>query len=266
MKFISFGSGSCGNCYYINSGGQGLLLDLGLGIRTFKKVYKDYGLSLAEIQGILVTHNHTDHTKAVGVLSNEFHIPVYTTEVVHEGMRRNMFLSKKVHPSEVRVITHQEPFTIGPFRITAFAVPHDSHGNNGYLIEVEELRFVLITDMGHVTDDIRQMISVANYLVVESNYDPLMLERGKYPYILKRRIQGPYGHISNQETAELLSAHLSKDNIRQVWLCHLSEENNLPELARQTVKQALFENGFDEINLKLHVLPRRTPFGVVELT
>jgi phosphoribosyl 1,2-cyclic phosphodiesterase len=266
MKFISLGSGSSGNCYYINTANTGIIIDLGLGIRTFKKLYKDYGLSLAEIQGILVTHNHTDHTKAIGPLSNEFHIPVYTTEAVHEGIMKNIYLSKKVHPSEKRIICHYETFEIGALRITAFPVPHDSHGNNGYIIEAEGKTLVLITDIGHVTEEIKQAISKAEHLIVESNYDLAMLESGKYPNHLKRRIKGPYGHISNTETAELLAENLNKERIKNIWLCHLSEENNTPELARSTTKAALTDKGFNlNTQLSLISLPRRTPYGIIEV-
>ncbi len=266
MQFISFGSGSSGNCYYLNSGGQGILIDLGLGIRTFKKYYKDYGLSFGEIQGILVTHNHTDHTKAVGVLSNEFHIPVFTTEAVHEGMLRNVFLTKKVKHSEIRIVHHDNSFEVGPFKITAFPVPHDSHGNNGYIIEAEGKTLVIITDIGHATDEIKQAINKAEYLIVESNYDPEMLEKGKYPIHLKRRIKGPYGHIANAEIASVLAENLNKDKIKHIWLCHLSEENNTPELARKTNINKLKEQGFKICtDVQLTALPRRTPYGLIEL-
>lgn len=264
MKFISFASGSSGNCYYINANGCGILIDLGLGIRTFKKTYKDYGCSFGDIQGILITHNHTDHTKAVGYLSNEFHIPVYTTEAVHEGMRNNPFLSKKVHPQEIRIITHQQPFEIGPFTITAFSVPHDSFGNNGYLIRYNDVVFCLITDIGHITPEIEKMVSQATHLVVEANYNPTMLEQGSYPQHLKKRIRGPYGHVSNEETAQLLATHLSPERIKTVWLCHLSEENNTPALAYQTCIDALTDVA-QLAHISPQPLPRKEPTGFIEL-
>lgn len=264
MKFISFASGSSGNCYYLNAEGCSIIIDLGLGIRTFKKTYKDYGCSFGDIQGVLVTHNHTDHTKAVGYLSNEFHIPVYTTEAVHEGMRKNPFLSKKIRPQELKIITHLSPFQIGPFTITAFPVPHDSYGNNGYIIRYKDVVFCLITDIGHITPEIEEAVSKSTHLVVESNYDHQMLETGPYPMRLKKRIEGPYGHLSNAETAQLLANYLSPELIQRVWLCHLSEENNKPELASQTCLSAL--QNLPKLN---HIipqpLPRRQPTGVIEL-
>ena len=264
MEFISFASGSSGNCYYLNAEGCSILIDLGIGIRTFKKIYKDYGCSFGTIEGILVTHNHTDHTKAVGYLSNEFHIPVYTTQAVHEGMKANPFLSKKIRPQETRIITHEEAFKIGPFTINAIPVPHDSFGNNGFLIKYKDINFCIITDIGHITPEISNIVSQATHLVIESNYDEEMLQIGPYPFRLKKRIQGPYGHISNKETAELLSASLSPNLIKHVWLCHLSEENNTPTLAANTCLERI-----KEISQLNHIipqpLPRKQPMGVIEI-
>lgn len=265
MKFISFASGSSGNCYYLHAEGCSILIDLGLGIRTFKKTYKDYGCSFGDIQGILVTHNHTDHTKAVGYLSNEFHIPVFTTEAVHKGMQQNPFLSKKIKKEELKIVNHNTPFQIGPFTITAIPVPHDSFGNNGYIIQYKEICFCIVTDIGHATPEIQDLVSKATHLVIESNYDTQMLTNGPYPVRLKKRIEGPYGHISNKETAELLLNHLNSTRIKQVWLCHLSEENNTPTLAGETSKNAIKE--VPELqHITPQPLPRRQPTGVIEIT
>ena len=134
VKYISMGSGSSGNCSYLLCDGYGLLIDLGLGIRLFRKHFSTYGLPIAQIQAILVTHDHTDHVRAVGAVSQKFRIPVYTTSKVHESMRLNHYVSKKV-PSELRHdVQHGQPFQLGPFRITPFPVPHDSAENSGYLI------------------------------------------------------------------------------------------------------------------------------------
>ena len=264
MKFISFASGSSGNCYYLHADGTSLLIDLGIGIRTFKKTYKDYGCSFGDIQGILVTHNHTDHTKAVGYLSNEFHIPVYTTKAVHEGMQNNPFLTKKIKHQELEIIEHYTPFQIGPFTITAFPVPHDSYGNNGYFITCRSIAFCLITDIGHFTSEIETFVSKATHLVIESNFDSQMLETGAYPMRLKKRITGPYGHVSNSETADVLANRLNPTLIKRVWLCHLSEENNAPHLAQKTVFDTL-QKVPELMHITPEPLPRRQPTGVIEI-
>jgi len=233
-EFICFGSGSSGNCYYLRADGYGLVIDLGLGIRVFKKYFRDYGLPLAQIGAVLVTHDHTDHVKSVGSLSNEFHLPVYSSPEVHAGMHRNHFMSRKVNKDDVRHLAPGESVRVGPFTVTIFPVPHDSAGNNGYLIEKDAMRLCLLTDAGHVTPEMCDYIRRANYLIVESNYDKTMLETGPYPPYLKKRISGPAGHLSNDECAQTLAAHMGKD-VRHVWLCHLSEENNRPELACHAV-------------------------------
>lgn len=265
IKFICLGSGSSGNCYYLNAEGFGIVIDLGISFRTFKKHFRDYGLSIDEIRAQLITHDHTDHIKSAGVLSQEFHIPVYTSEAVHKGMTRNYFMNKKINQSEVRILQQGSPEYIGPFQITSFHVPHDSSDNNGYFIQYQDAAFCIITDAGTVTDEMTQYISRSNYLVIEANYDADMLENGPYPRYLKTRISSLKGHLSNNETAQNLARHLTPE-IRHIWLCHLSEENNHPELARKTVESALIEAGAPLGNgLELEVLKRTVPSRLYEL-
>lgn len=268
LKFISLASGSSGNCYYLLADGYGLLIDLGIGLRTFKNRLANYGLAMAQIQAILVTHDHTDHAKSVGALSQEFRLPVYTSQKVHDSINRNHYISKKIPAAQQHVIAYGKPCQIGPYEITSFHVPHDSAENNGYQIRVEGKNFVVLTDVGHFTDEMPAIVAEATHLVIESNYDAAMLEAGKYPQRLKKRISGPYGHISNGETAAFLANHLNKQLIRRVWLCHLSAENNLPRLAYDASAKALGEAGFelnDNANFKLEVLARQTPSLLTEL-
>ena len=265
LKFISFGSGSSGNCYYLNYEGYGIIIDMGIGLRGMKKYFRDFGLTMAQINSILVTHDHTDHVKSVGALSSEFHIPVYTSKEVHDGMGRNCFMTKKVRPEEKHILLPNETVELGPFRITSFPVPHDSSGNNGYFIEFGNSTFCLATDIGHLTPEIESYLERTNYIVVEANYDAMMLEQGPYPRYLKKRIMGPAGHLCNDDIAKSLATHLSP-NAKHIWLCHLSEENNHPELARKTVEKALLEAGraVGE-TLTVEVLKRKVPSGIYEL-
>lgn len=263
-QFICFGSGSSGNCYYLSHEGHGIVIDLGIGIRHFKKHFRDYGLSLAKIDAILVTHDHTDHVKAVGVLSNEFHLPVYASEAVHNGMQRNHFMTKKVKDEDKRFTEVAKTFEVGPFSITPFDVPHDSSANSGYFITVGDLQFCLITDAGHVTDAMKEQLRKANHIVLEANYDDAMLATGPYPAYLKKRIMSERGHLSNTECAETLAECLNPE-AKQVWLCHLSEENNHPELARKTISTALEQVGIDLKKTQLNVLRRTVPSALHEL-
>lgn len=268
LKFISLGSGSSGNCYYLNSDGFGVVIDLGIGIRQFKRTFSNYGLSLSQIKAILVTHDHADHVKAVAPLSRELHLPVCSSQKVHDSMLSNRFLTKKIEPEMRRVTECGKPFDLGPFNITSFHVPHDSADNNGYIIRTEGKCFVILTDVGHFTEEMPSIIAEATHLVIETNYDEQMLETGKYPQRLKKRIKNGYGHSSNTATANFIAQHLDKGKIRRIWLCHLSAENNLPRIAYDTTASILKEHGFDledGAGVKLEVLSRTTPSLLMEL-
>lgn len=266
LNFISFGSGSSGNGYLLYTENCGLLIDLGIGTRTLKKLFREYGLSQSLVKYVLITHDHADHVKAVGKFSMDTGLCVYATSRVHEGINRNYCVRYKIPSENVRCFEAGVPFSLDEFRVTPFHVPHDSADSVGFLIECEGVVFCLMTDVGHVTDEMRQMIARANYLVIEANYDTEMLKAGTYPDHLKVRIMGPDGHLSNTECAEAVAENAT-EKLRHVWLCHLSEENNHPELARKTVEQILRGYGLVAgVDFKLDVLKRTMPTGIFQLT
>lgn len=240
-KFFSLGSGSSGNCYYLGWSEYGILIDAGVGIRTIKKTLREYGVSFDKIAGILVTHDHADHIKTIGCLGDKYNIPVYATEAVHGGIQQSRYIEANLHTSR-RVIEKEVPFLINDFRITAFEVPHDSIDNVGYRIEMNGQIFVLATDVGHITDKIINYVKHANHLVMETNYDEEMLQSGRYPYYLKQRITSGMGHISNRLSAEFIASIYHKE-LQNIWLCHLSQDNNHPEIAYKTVEKALSDKG-----------------------
>ncbi|MBQ9286501.1 MAG: MBL fold metallo-hydrolase [Bacteroidaceae bacterium] len=265
LKYLCLGSGSSGNCYLLSADGITILIDAGIGIRTLKRHLQSFGFLLKEVHGVLVTHDHADHIKSVGKLAAEYGIPVYATEAVHGGISRNYCVSPRLDEAYRRYVEKDVSFEIGPFHITAFDVPHDSTDCVGYRIEVGGIRFCLVTDVGHVTERIRDEVRLANYLVLESNHDVEMLMSGPYPAHLKGRISGPTGHLSNGEAGELL-ASCSGPELRHVWLCHLSEENNHPELARKTVDSILRSYGIVAgADFQLDVLRRVVPSEVYDL-
>jgi len=258
LKFISFGSGSSGNCYYIYSESESLLIDAGIGLRTLKKYFKDRALPF-NIANCLITHDHTDHVKSIGGICKECGTTVYATREVHQGIERNYCVKYKI-PQERKVyVEKQKQFSIGNFVITPFNVPHDSSDNVGYLIEYEGVRLCIVTDAGETNSEIGGYISKATHLILESNYDKEMLLEGPYPEHLKARIRGGRGHLSNTECGETLIKYATP-NLQHVWLCHLSAENNHPELARKTIESCLRNNGIIAgSDFKLDVLKRRTP-------
>lgn len=265
LRFISFGSGSSGNCYYLATTTDGLIIDSGIGIRTLKRYFKDYGVTLNSVHNILITHDHADHIKSVGFLSNDYNIPVHTTKEVHDGIRRNYCVNKKVPTEQIRYIEKGVTYEVGEFKVTPFAVPHDSTDNVGYRIEYGDIVFCLITDAGCITDDMKYNISIANYLVMEANHDEEMVEGGPYPDYLKKRILSASGHLSNKNCAKVIAENMS-ENLRMIWLCHLSEENNHPELARKTVESVFRSYGIViGKDLQMEVLRRKLPSGFFEL-
>ncbi len=258
LSFLSLASGSSGNCYYLGTPEYGILVDAGIGIRTIKKILKDNGIDLSDIMAVLVTHDHADHIKTVGYLGEKLNIPVYTTAAVHQGIEKSRYVDETITASR-HVIEKEVPFTIRDFTITAFEVPHDSSDNVGYLIACGEHKFAFVTDVGHVTDTVRRYVREATQLVIEANYDEEMLRQGSYPAFLKERVAGPMGHLGNHEAAELLAKNYTP-KLKDIWLCHLSRDNNHPELAYKTIDIRLFEEGIRVgKDVSLTALKRTTP-------
>ncbi len=264
--FISFGSGSSGNCYYLFNERGALLVDAGIGIRQLKKHCRDSGINLQSVRYILVTHDHADHVKSVGSVSYEYNLPVYATAKVHERIDKNFVVHHKVGRDLRRYITVGEPMELLGMKINTIYVPHDSSENVGYKIEYDGVIFVLLTDIGHVTEDIERFIGEANYLVIEANHEVEMLKKGNYPEPLKYRILSDVGHLSNDECGRTLAKNASP-KLRHVWLCHLSNDNNDPELARYTVEGILREQGIVPGKaFVIDVLKRHTPSAVTMMT
>ncbi len=244
FSFFSLSSGSCGNCYYLGNSHYGMLIDAGLGPRVIKKRLAEHGIDFSTIYALLVTHDHYDHIKSAAYLAEKLNIPVYTTEKVHRGIRNCPMVKNTINGSNKKIIEKGKPFQIEDFRITAFDVPHDSSDNAGYFFEFGNHKLTLATDVGNITDEMTYYINKAHHLVIESNYDEDMLHNGRYPYFLKQRISNGSGHLSNRQTAEFLAKNYSS-NLKNIWLCHLSGDNNHPDLAYETVKTELVRNGIE---------------------
>lgn len=262
-KLISLASGSSGNCYYLGTSQYGILIDAGIGIRTIKKYLREYGVALETIIGVLVTHDHADHIKSVGALGCKMNIPVYATRTVHKGIERSKYCPDPLY-SSIRVIEKEQPFFINEMEITAFEVPHDSIENVGYQIKIDDQIIVLATDVGRITEDITRYVKTANHLIFEANYDEEMLVYGSYPEVLKRRIVSGTGHISNKTTGEFIASNFDQ-KLTEIWLCHLSQDNNHPELAYKTVEHELANKGVVVgRDVQLKTLSRGKPSGMRE--
>lgn len=241
FSFFSLGSGSCGNCYYLGNSNYGILIDAGIGPRIIKKRLAEHGVDISSIYAVLITHDHYDHIKSVGYLGDKLTIPVYATREVHRGISKCPLVKGNLNGS-AKYIEKGTPFQIEDFRITAFNVPHDSSDNAGFFIEFGNHKLTFATDVGCITDELRHYVANCHHLVIESNYDEEMLQNGRYPYYLKQRITSGSGHLSNREAAQFLAENFSS-RLQNIWLCHLSGDNNHPDLAYNTTKTELERRG-----------------------
>jgi phosphoribosyl 1,2-cyclic phosphodiesterase len=251
LKFLSIGSGSSGNCYFLGTDEYGMLIDAGVGIRLVKKALKDNDIDFHKILAVFVTHDHADHIRTVSCLGEKHGIPVYATKAVHEGIQKSKYAGEyrltPCHYMEKNIPVEWKDFTL-----TAFEVPHDGTDNVGYYITCREHRFTFATDVGHITETVAKYLRQSNHLIVEANYDEEMLEQGRYPAFLKQRITGPEGHLSNRETAEFLAQNFDV-HLKNIWLCHLSKDNNQPELACKAVETALSQRGI-RVGTDVHLM------------
>lgn len=265
IRFMSIGSGSCGNCYYIGTGKRGILIDAGIPVKTIRQALKKENIPFESICGVFVTHDHADHIKSLGVVASKAMIPVFATKGVHEGITRNYCITTPIDAQYVRYIEKEQSVDFCDMRITAFEVPHDGTDNVGYCIEIGDKTFCFLTDLGCITETAAKYINKANYLVIEANYEEEMLAMGKYPKFLKDRVSSGTGHLSNQVTARFLADNFN-EYLKYIWLCHLSEENNHPELAYKAVEMELRSHGvIPGKDVKVNVLKRATPSPLYHL-
>ena len=235
LQFMSLASGSSGNCYYVGTPDGGILIDAGVAFRTIVKRLDEACIATDQLLGVLVTHDHADHIKGLGTLCKKISLPIYVTEKVRQSL-----INHKAYGAHgnFRVVQKNSPMQIGSLAIEAFEVPHDATDNVGYFIRKDNVSLCIITDLGHVTDVIAHYALQANYLVLESNHDIDMLCSGSYPPYLKSRILGSHGHLSNIDAANFVT-NIFTPQLKHIWLCHLSRDNNEPELAVQTMESAL---------------------------
>lgn len=264
MRLCSIASGSSGNCIYVGSGKYSVLVDTGISGKKIEEGLHELELETKDIDAILITHEHSDHIKGLGVLSRRYGIPVYTTAGTRRALE-NMTALGKIPQGIMHTIRPDEPFDIGDLTIKPFRISHDAAEPVGYRIENGTRSAAVATDMGQYDDYIVEKLSKLDVLLLEANHDVHMLEVGAYPYYLKKRILGEKGHLSN-ETAGQLLGRLLHDNIREVFLGHLSRENNYEALAYETVCQevTLGDNPYKSEDFRIAIAHRDTISEPVE--
>jgi phosphoribosyl 1,2-cyclic phosphodiesterase len=226
LSFSSLNSGSNGNCYYIGNATGAVLIDAGISCRETEKRMLALGLSLKTVKAIFISHEHTDHIKGVATLSAKYSIPVYiTNKTAHycAGLKSNLCH----HFEEGQMIT------AGQLSITPFTKCHDGCDPHSFVVNYEGLTVGIFTDIGKVCENLIYYFKKCDAAFLESNYDEQMLDTGPYPLVLKRRIRGGHGHLSNTQALELFIRHRPK-KMTHLLLSHLSRENNHPEIVEKT--------------------------------
>lgn len=257
IRFMSFSSGSCGNCYYFGTDSGGILIDAGVSLRRLKKELIENGLDMDSFSAVLITHDHLDHIRHLGSFCKRLSRPVYTTDVIHGALARHTFTAPTIAPCR-RVMEAGRWNEIAGMKVKYFVVPHDATQTVGYVVDAEGHRFVIMTDVGRMTDEAVEYARTADTVVVESNYDMDMLMGGPYTYELKMRIVQGCGHLSNDECASAVR-RFWHPGLKNLFLCHLSDNNNTRELAYRSTSKALEDIGVEKGTVALRCLPRQTP-------
>lgn len=234
MRFYSIASGSSGNCIYIGSDCTHVLVDVGISGKRIIEGINNASIDTKDIDGILITHEHSDHVKSVGMLTRKYGIPVYATQGTINAIR-NMPTLGNVDDQLLNVIRPDEKFTIKDMEIRAVKTSHDAADSVAYRVKCDDKKAGVVTDLGVFNDYTVDCFAGCDVILAETNHDVKMLECGPYPYQLKKRILGDRGHLSNENGGRLIS-RLLHDNMKHVFLGHLSFENNMPELAYETVR------------------------------
>ena len=236
MRVTSLGSGSSGNAFLISSRATTVLVDAGVPFRTLRAAL-DLA-SVPNLSAVLVTHEHIDHVRALPRLARLSPAPWFATSGTASALSSDA--DTESHPWEI--LGAGSPRNIGDLEVTAFHVSHDAREPVGFLIDDGDARAIIVTDLGAGSDGLADVVAMAELVIFEANYDPVMLQRGPYPASLKQRISGPLGHLSNDDCAIFLAGAVT-DRCRDIWLAHLSETNNRPGLAAAATEQRLREAG-----------------------
>ncbi|MDN7242562.1 MBL fold metallo-hydrolase [Planococcus sp. N028] len=239
MRFSVLASGSSGNAIYIENDQHSFLVDVGLSGRKMEELFASIGKKMSDLDGILVTHEHSDHIKGIGIVARKYKVPIYANEktwMAMDGLVGAIPTDQRFH------FPMDTVKTFGSIDIESFAVSHDAADPMFYVFHENGRKLALITDTGYVSDRMKGVIQAADSFVFESNHDVGMLQMGRYPWSVKRRILSDVGHVSNEDAAVAMSEVMAEKPTR-IYLSHLSKDNNMKDLARMSVEQTLQMKG-----------------------
>lgn len=255
FNFCNLYSGSSGNSLFVESENTKLLVDAGVSSKKIETALTNLEIDPSSINGILITHEHSDHVQGLGTFAKKFNLPVYVNQKTLDAMPNQ---KDKISEKNIKIIKNEEKFEIGDLKIKPFSIPHDAANPCGFNIIHDNKKISIATDIGHMTNGIIKNLEDSIFIMLEANYDPEILKFSKYPYILKSRIAGPTGHLPNEMAGKTI-AHLLNSGLQQAILGHLSKESNFPELAYKTVIDEVISSNYDENSLKLSVASRDIP-------
>ncbi|MDF2486014.1 MAG: hypothetical protein K0R46_2182 [Herbinix sp.] len=257
MKLCSIASGSSGNCIYVGSQNTNLLVDAGVSAKRIENGLNGIDIMPDTIQGILITHEHSDHVSGLGILARRYHIPIYAT--YETACAIDQIKSLGDIPKELyHYVKPNETFMINDICVEPFSTSHDAVKPVCYTMQSEGHKIGVATDLGKYDDYIVSMLEGSELLFIEANHDVNMLMVGKYPYYLKQRILGDRGHLSNDSSANLIN-RLIHPKLQHIFLAHLSKENNYEELAYETVCCELSSRGSSFSAKNVSVAHREQP-------
>lgn len=264
MRFETFASGSSGNCSYVGSDHTHLLVDAGISRKRIVDSLHRIDLDLGDLDGILITHEHSDHVTGLPMLAKKCEVPFYATRGTIDALLANPKYAG-IDPQRFVPVRADEALPVKDLVVKPMTISHDAAEPVGYRISGGGRKVCVCTDLGEYTDYTRECLQDADVLLLEANHDINMLQVGPYPYRLKQRILGRRGHLSNVSSGQLLCQVLN-EHMRAIFLGHLSKENNLPELAFETVRVEILSSrcGYHPEDLPIAVAPRKDASRLVE--
>lgn len=252
LNFCSLYSGSSGNSLLVKTENTNILIDCGVSSKKIESALNSIDVDPNSINGILVTHEHSDHVQGLGTFAKKFNVPVFVNQKTLDAMPKQ---KEKLDEKNIKIFTIEDKFEINDLKIKPFSIPHDAANPCGFNIFKDDTKISIATDIGQMNNTILKRLEDSKFVLLESNYDPQILMYSRYPYPLKQRIAGPNGHLSNEAAGKTISC-LLKSGLEQVMLGHLSKESNFPELAYKTVVEQLIASSYNENALSLSVAKR----------
>lgn len=262
MRFSILASGSTGNAIYIETEKVRLLIDAGLSGKQMVALLDQIGVKPESLDALLLTHEHLDHVKGLGVMARRYELPVYTNEATWQSLPKTV---GEIDESQKHVLATGTAMTFADLEVETFGTSHDAAEPMGFCFYHRKAKLSLMTDLGYVSDKIKVQVRESDVIICESNHDIEMLRMGRYPWNVKRRILSDVGHLSNEDAGDAL-LDIIDSRCKDVYLAHLSRDNNMIDLARMTVGQILQEAGLEVgKEVKLHDTYHDRPTPLMEL-